>query len=200
MPVSCLANASTLPIWKKNKSPNPHKADNMAFGILDPCSCTIVGEERSCQLERATIQIHVIGHQLEKVSSQPAIFIIYNILFYYFALSWEGTYHLNNCGSAQCSMVIYRWPAGQQSSGAYFDWLKPPAGWLVTPLFSLPPASEPMNLTISDTSYKWNHAVFDWLISRSILPSSFIHVFTCCWISFFLGLNNNPLHIILIYV
>ena len=55
-----------------------------------------------------------------------------------------------------------------------------------------------MNLTPPGTSYKWNHTLFvlfcDWLISLSIMSSSFIYVVAGVRISFLLRLNNNLLY------
>lgn len=49
-----------------------------------------------------------------------------------------------------------------------------------------------MNATILEASGKWNHAVFvyDWLVSLSIMSSSFIHGVAYERISFFLTLKQ----------
>lgn len=41
MPVSQLANVSTFPVGKKDKFPKPQKANNMTFGTLYPCLCSL---------------------------------------------------------------------------------------------------------------------------------------------------------------
>ena len=53
---------------------------------------------------------------------------------------------------------------------------------------------------MSKSTYEWDHAVFDfsvvWLISLSIISSSFIHVVIYDNLSFFfIGLNSSPLYV-----
>lgn len=53
------------------------------------------------------------------------------------------------------------------------------------------PLFEFLNATVLDASGKWNHAVFvhDWLVSLSVMSSSFVLV-----VIYFLKLRNIPLY------
>ena len=58
------------------------------------------------------------------------------------------------------------------------------------------------SLTTLDTSYKWNHTVFvfcNWLISFSIMSSSFIHMQHLTGFLPFLRLSNLPLYVHITY-
>ena len=82
----------------------------------------------------------------------------------------------------------------------HLAWLKLYIHSTATSHFPFSPApilhSASMCLTILDTEFTWNDAVLsfcDWLISRHIMSSSFIHVVVYGRILSFLRLNNIPL-------